>query len=144
MIEFRCECGEPLAASPADAGATVRCPNCHATLDVPEPGYGLEADDPPAPPPRAESAPGDRDPVRRLMAKAHAELDEDEARRAREWRPVVFSPGLVGGLALFVVCSLLAVGSLLLYNLYLAVGLLFFAVLGLFRAILSFVGRGVD
>lgn len=79
-----------------------------------------------------------------MMTKAHAELAEDEAKRARERPLVVFTPGLVGGSAVFVVCSLLAVVSLLVYNLYLAIGLLFFAVLGLFRAILSFVGRGVD
>jgi hypothetical protein len=142
MIAFTCGCGERLAAAPDDAGATVRCPNCGATLDVPEPGYELTADDHPAPPP-ADTREG-REPVRRLMAKAHADLDEDEAKRARERRPVVFTPGLVGGATVFVVCSLLAVGSLLLYNLYLAIGLLVFAVGGLFRAVLSFVGRGVD
>lgn len=79
-----------------------------------------------------------------MMDKAHAELNEDEAKRARERRLVVFTPGIVGGLSLFVVCSLLAVLSLLLYNLYLAIGLMVFAVLGLFRAILSFLGQGVD
>jgi DNA-directed RNA polymerase subunit RPC12/RpoP len=143
MIEFECECGEPLTARDEQAGRHVRCPSCGAAVVVQESGYSLEPDAP-EPVRVAQPTTEGRHQARRMMTKAHADLDEDEAKRAREWRPVVFTPGLVGGLAVFVVCSLLAVGSLLLYNLYLAIGLLFFAVLGLIRAVLSFVGRGVD
>jgi DNA-directed RNA polymerase subunit RPC12/RpoP len=143
MTAFECECGEPLTATAEQGGRTVRCPCCGAAVVVRESGYAFEPDalDPVR---GTDPAAEGRHQARRVMTKAHADLDEDEAKRAREWRPVVFTPGLVGGLAVFVVCSLLAVGSLLLYNLYLAIGLLVFAVLGLIRAALSFFGRGVD
>jgi len=150
MIAFDCACGEPLAAADEHAGRRVRCPKCGTSLAVPEPAYHAKPDATPAP----EPLPGPRerpDPVaegryqaQQMMTKAHAELAEDAAKRARERRLVVFTPGIIGGLAAFAICTTLAVVSLLLYNLYLAIGLMFFAVVGLFRAILSFVGRGVD
>lgn len=139
-----------MAAADEHAGRRVRCPKCGTYLVVPEPGYHVEPDGAPVPepPPRPQKrldpiAEG-RQQAQRIMTKAHAELAEDEAKRARERRLVVFTPGIIGGLAAFVICSLLAVVSLLLYNLYVAIGLMFFAVIGLFRAILSFIGRGVD
>lgn len=158
MIAFDCECGEPLSAAPEHAGMRVRCPSCGRALAVPVP----EADIPPArrkkavpvdddrpvrrPKRRPQSPPPapPRDPVRQLMDRAHAELEEDEARRAREWRPVTFTPGMIGGVAVFIVCSILGVLALAMLQLYLAIGLFCFAVLGLVRAVLSYLGRGVD
>lgn len=150
MIEFACECGEPLAAAPEHAGKRVKCPRCGELLAVPSPkkkAVPVDDDPPrrkrkPKPEPARRDDPGD--PVKRLMDRAHAELDEDEATRAREWRPVVFTPGMIGGTAVFVIFSLLAVLFLLMFQLYLAVGCLAFAVLGLARAVLSYLGRGVD
>lgn len=153
MIEFACECGEPLAAAPEHAGKRVKCPRCGDLLAVPS----GDAEPEPAPRPKKMAVPVNTpqrerparpdapgDPVKRLMDRAHAELDADEAKRAREWRPVVFTPGMVGGTAVFVICSLLAVLALLMFQLYLAIGLLCFAVLGLARAVLSYLGTGVD
>ena len=160
MIAFECGCGEPLAAAPEHAGRKVKCPRCGDVQAVPEP-EPVEAESPPPKRRPAEAPPKARrrddeddeddedddepqDPVKRMMAKAHAELDEDEARRKREWRPVVFTPGLIGGLAVFVVFSLLAVVFLLVLLLYPAIGCLCVAFMGLARAVLSFLGRGVD
>ena len=161
MIEFACECGEPLAAAPEHVGKRVKCPRCGDMLTVPAAEFEdappppppkkkavlVDEDDPPPrrkrkPPPAGRDSPGD--PVKRLMDRAHAELDADEAKRAKEWRPVVFTPGMIGGTAVFVICSLLAVLALLMFQLYLAVGLICFAVLGLARAVLSYLGTGVD
>lgn len=156
MIAFACECGEPLAAAPEHAGRRVQCPRCGERLSVPA-GDAEHPAPPPPKPKKAAPAGGDRpkrvkrarpdapgDPVQRLMDRAHAELDEDEAKRAREWRLVTFTPGMIGGTAVFIICSLLAVLALLVFQLYLAIGLLCFAVLGLARAILSYLGTGVD
>jgi uncharacterized Zn finger protein (UPF0148 family) len=164
VIAFECGCGEPLAAAPEHAGRKVKCPRCGEVQAVPEPEPAA-APPPPrrraaSPPPRArrrkdeddededdedEDEDGEPDdPVERMMAKAHADLDAEEARRKREWRPVVFTPGLVGGLAVFVVFSLLAVVFLLVLLLYPAIGCLCVAFMGLARAVLSFLGRGVD
>ncbi len=166
MIAFECGCGEPLAAAPEHVGRKVKCPRCGDVQAVPEPEpEPVEAAPPPPkkrsgpPPPKARRRDDDEDdedededeeddepedPVERMMAKAHADLDEDEARRKREWRPVVFTPGLIGGLAVFIVFSLLAVVCLLALLLYPAIGCLCVAFMGLARAILSFLGRGVD
>lgn len=121
---------------------------------APPPKRGTPVDDPPkkaalADEPkkqRKKPAPRDEEPdhVRRLMERAHAELDADEAKRSREWRPVVFTPGLVGGTAVFIIFTLLAVLFLLIFQLYLAIGCLCFAVLGLARAVLSYLGQGID
>jgi uncharacterized Zn finger protein (UPF0148 family) len=171
MIAFDCRCGEPLAAAPEHAGHRVQCPRCDTRLTVPS--VEPESDPPPparkkpvraeeAAPPRRKKArlvdrgPAKRprardsedapppDPVERMMARAHAELDEDEARRERERGGVHFTPGIIGGAAVFVIFSLLAVVCLLMLLLYPAIGCLCIAMMGLARCVLSFLGRGVD
>lgn len=169
MIAFECGCGEPLAAAPEHIGRKVKCPRCGDVQAVPEPDP--EPAESASPPPRKRAAPSPpkarrrkdededdeedeedeneeddepEDPVKRMMARAHAELDEEEVQRKREWRPVVFTPGLIGGLAVFIVFCLLAVVFLLMLLLYPAIGCLCLAFMGLARAVLSFLGRGVD
>jgi len=169
MIAFDCRCGEPLAAAPEHAGLQVQCPKCDTRLTVPS----VEPEPEPPPrkkPVRAEKAappvrktarlvdggPAKRwrardaedgpppDPVERMMARAHAELDEDEARRERERGGVHFTPGIIGGAAVFIIFTLLAVVCLLMLLLYPAIGCLCIAMMGLARCVLSFLGRGVD
>jgi uncharacterized Zn finger protein (UPF0148 family) len=158
VISFNCACGEPLAAAPEHAGLQVQCPKCDARFTVP-----TADDSPPRPPakkkarlveeegkPKAmrnkqrNSGDDEHDPVQRLMDRAHAELDEQEERHRREGGGVHFTPGIIGGFAVFVVFVLLAALCLLALQLYFAIGCLCVAFLGLARCVLSFLGRGVD
>lgn len=168
MIAFNCACGEPLAAAPEHAGLQVQCPKCDARLTIPAAESEFDyADDPTPPPPKNKAklvdeeerkpkrrrkqrnSRDDDEPehVRRLMDRANAELDEDEARRAREGGGIHFTPGLIGGALAFVVGSLLVVLFICLPVPFKFCIICFcgaIAVGGLVRCVLSFLGQGVD
>ncbi len=83
--------------------------------------------------------------VKALMAKANAELDEQEARHAREGGGIHFTPGIVGGGIAFLVGSLLFLLFLCVFAhpiVLVACGVI--ALGGLIRCVLSFLGQGVD
>ena len=154
MIEFSCPCGEPLAAADEHAGAEVACPRCARTLSVPGggPKRGRVLDDPPPRPRRKKKRRrrnyGDDDTpdhVRRLMEKANAELDEDEARRSRQGR-IAITPGIIAGV-LSVILGVVLLAVMLLvgfFTFYLLVVCGLLIVGGGVRAVLSFLGQGWD
>lgn len=83
--------------------------------------------------------------VKRLMAKANADLDEEEARHAREGGGVHFTPGIIGGLLAFVIGSLGAIVVICVFpNIFLICFCGAIALGGLIRCVLSFLGQGVD
>lgn len=85
--------------------------------------------------------------VRRLMDKANAELDEEEARHAREGGGIHFTPGIIGGALAFIIGSLLVVLFICLpvpFKFYIICFCGAIALGGLVRCVLSFLGRGVD
>lgn len=80
--------------------------------------------------------------VKRLMAKANAELDEEEARHRREGGGIAITPGIILGVSMFVIGIALFVILLLVG--FCSIWPLVFAGVGLVRAVLSFLGQGVD
>lgn len=83
--------------------------------------------------------------VKALMAKANAELDEEEARHRREGGGIHFTPGIIGGLLAFVIGSLGAVVTICVFpNFFLICFCGAVALGGLIRCVLSFLGKGVD
>lgn len=83
--------------------------------------------------------------VKALMAKANAELDEEEARHRREGGGIHFTPGIIAGVIAFLVGSLGMLLFMCLFpNFYIICLCGALALGGLIRAILSFLGQGVD
>ena len=102
-IAFPCPCGSSLEADEDSAGTTVECPTCHRNLFVPRPKRKAQVVDEVEPPPKKNRSDEDDEPrpkkkrrswnhgdddesprTRRLMADAHARLDEEEDRHRRE------------------------------------------------------------
>ncbi len=85
------------------------------------------------------------DHVKALMAKANADLDEEEQRHAREGGGIHFTPGIIGGGVAFLVGSLLFCVFICVFAhpiVLVACGVI--ALGGLIRCVLSFLGKGVD
>lgn len=83
--------------------------------------------------------------VKALMARANADLDEEEARHRREGGGIHFTPGIIAGVIAFLVGSLGMVLFMCLFpNFYVICLCGALALGGLIRAILSFLGQGVD
>jgi len=84
--------------------------------------------------------------VKRLMAQANAELDEEEARHKREGGGIAITPGIIAGiismlLGMILLVVMVCVGFFSFYLLILC-GVLIVG--GGVRVVLSFTGQGVD
>ncbi len=169
-ITFPCPCGLSLEVDEQHAGSTVECPTCHRLAFVPSPkrrATVVENKAPPPPPLRGKSHSDDDDDdvppsrrkrkrrhhgdddesprTRRLMAQAHARLDEEEDRYRREGGRFNFSPGMIGGLIAFGLGTLGAIFFILFFPWIRAIVICaVVAIVGLVRAILSFMGQEVD
>lgn len=80
------------------------------------------------------------------MEKANADLDEEEERHRREGGGIHFTPGIIGGSIAFLVGSILLVICFVIcgFNLYVLSACGVLALGGLVRAVLSYMGQGVD
>ncbi len=166
-ITFNCPCGETLAAEDAHVGLGVECPTCQKALTVPPGGKPVAkpASKPAATPPEKKARLDDDEDADRprrkkknkvkkgtggahamsLMEKAHADLEEEEARRSRGGG-LAISPGIVQG-SISVVLGLVV----LVVSLFVPCGFMYMLICagvlilgGIVRIVLGFTGTGTD
>ncbi len=148
MIEFSCRCGEPLAAEEEHAGAEVQCPQCGKVLSVPgggpKKGKLVDDDDPPRRRRRKRRRDDEKaDHVKRLMDKAHDELDEEEDRHRREGGGIALTPGIITGGVMFILGAVLFIAAIFVYPCFwVLVAFGFLALSGLVRLVLAYRGEG--
>src|SRR5262249_41426088 len=86
-ITFCCfKCGEEMEISPKMAGKRVRCVECDALADVPQPGK------------RRKYTEEEKAFLRSTMEKADRELEEEERKEAEDSRPHVYVSTASGSL----------------------------------------------
>ena len=153
------------------AGLQVECPTCQRLLTIPKPDDPPKREAAPLPPPKKKLAMRaededeyldedgrerrprkrkkrfrDENPVaRRMMERAHAELDEEEVRR-RSGGGLSINPGIIQGaisvsLGFLLLVVMYFVGCCPIYGLVVAC---FLIVGGIVRIILGFTGQGTD
>jgi small-conductance mechanosensitive channel len=175
-VTFSCPCGESLVAEEIHAGCQVECPNCDRLLTVPRPKPAPKreyAEDgttssrsstAPAPPPRKKSQVVDDEDddydrprrkkkrntvnptVRRLMDKAHEDLDAEEDRRRQQSGGLAIHPGIIQGIISIILGFLVLIVAFIspcgFFYILIISGVLILG--GIVRIVLGFLGQGTD